>query len=40
VLVEGESLVTNSSAYFQDGIHPSDAGAAQMAAALAAMITP
>jgi len=35
-----ESLVTNSSEYFDDGIHPNDAGAQQMAAALAAIIEP
>jgi lysophospholipase L1-like esterase len=40
VLVEGESLVSNSSAFFQDGIHPNDAGAAQMASALGAIIDP
>jgi lysophospholipase L1-like esterase len=40
VLIEGESLVTNSSAYFEDGIHPNDAGAVQMATALGAVIDP
>jgi lysophospholipase L1-like esterase len=38
VLVEGESLVTNSSAYFYDGIHPNDAGLQQLVTALAAII--
>jgi lysophospholipase L1-like esterase len=40
VLVEGKSLVTNSSEYFDDGIHPNDAGAQQMATALAGVISP
>jgi lysophospholipase L1-like esterase len=40
VLVEGESLVTNSSDYFYDGIHPNDAGSQQMATTLAAVISP
>jgi lysophospholipase L1-like esterase len=40
VLVEGESLVSNSSGDFYDGIHPNDAGAQQMATALGAIMTP
>lgn len=38
-LVEGEPLATNNLSHFPDGIHPNDAGAAEMFASLASVVT-
>lgn len=39
VLVEGEPLATNSLTHFPDGIHPNDAASAQIATALASVVS-